>query len=200
MFSPVECYEGPTVADDENMTTSWFMRPRTLLGVLIAVLVVLYLVGLSNKKRHTASKSVSAAKPSGDGAAVPPAAERLAKLPVVSVTIAGKHFQLWLATTPAEKASGLMFVKHLAADQGMIFLFHHTAPKTFWMKNTPLPLDAIFLNGSKIVRMYTMKPMNSKRLYPSVQPVTAAIELNGGTCAKLGLKPGDHIVLPVSAN
>ena len=182
--------------------SDWIKRPRVVVGIVIGALVVFYLIGLSKKK--PASKSMTAPVPTAIPTAPPaPSAaqtqSRLKQLPVVNVMIGGRKFKLWLATTTAEQTAGLMHVTDLPSDRGMIFLFHHAAPKTFWMKNTPLPLDVIFLHGSTVVRMYNMKPMNSHQLYPSVQPVTAAIELCSGTCAELGLKPGDQIHLPVSA-
>lgn len=182
--------------------SDWIKRPRVLLGIIIGALVVFYLVGSSLKKPSSKSTTAPAPTAAPTTPQTPSAAQtqsRLKQLPVVNVMIGGQKFKLWLATTTAEQTAGLMHVAHLPSDRGMIFLFHHTAPKTFWMKNTPLPLDVIFLHGSTVVRMYTMKPMNSHQLYPSVQPVTAGIELCAGTCAKLGLKPGDQIHLPVSA-
>ena len=182
--------------------SDWIKRPRVLLGIIIGVVVVLYLIGLSKKKPVSKSTTAPALASAPSSPRTPSAAQtqsRLKELPVVNVMIGGQQFKLWLATTTAEQTAGLMHVTYLPSDRGMIFLFHHTAPKTFWMKNTPLPLDVIFLHGSTVVRLYTMKPMNSHQLYPSVQPVTAGIELCGGTCAKLGLKPGDQIHLPVSA-
>ena len=183
--------------------SDWIKRPRVLLGIIIAAVVVFYLIGVSKHKpaaKHTAASPPVAVHPAFTAPSAVQTRNRLKQLPVVNVMIGGRKFKLWLATTAAEQTSGLMDVTHLARDRGMLFLFHHDVPKTFWMKNTPLPLDVIFLHGSTVVRMYTMKPMNSRLLYPSVQPVTAGIELRGGTCAKLGLKPGDQIHLPVSAN
>ncbi len=181
--------------------TSWLLRPRIVIGLLIFAVIVLFLVGYNAKQVKQREMATSASNHAGKTIAPERKTIRnaLSTLPVISVSIAGHPFKLWLANTTAEETAGLMHVHDLAADRGMVFLFRKAKPEAFWMKNTPLPLDLIFLNRSTVVRIYTMKPMNSKLLYPSKQAVTAAIELNAGTCAKLGLKSGDRIKLPVSA-
>lgn len=181
---------------------NWFLRPRVFFGLLIFAVIVVFLIGYHNnqmkQQRKMAESSIGQS-----GRSIHPAKSLthnvLSSLPVVKVSIAGHIFKLWLASTTVEKEAGLMHVKKLAADRGMMFIFHTPQPKTFWMKNTPIPLDLIFLYASKVKRIYTMTPMQTKVLYPSKQPVTAAIELSAGTCAKLGLRPGDRIKLPVSA-
>lgn len=183
-------------------TANWYLRPRVLIGMLLFVIIFLYLVGWHNhamKQKKGTAKATSKQAGSTGKPAKKPRRNVLGALPVVKVEIAGHPFKLWLASTLAEKKAGLMQVNHLASDRGMLFLFHTAKPETFWMKNTPIPLDLVFLDGATVGRIYTMKPMNSKLLYSSKQPVTAAIELQAGICAKLGLKPGDQIKLPVSA-
>ena len=182
--------------------TNWLLRPRVFLGLLIFAVIVVFLVGYHNHQMKQQRKMATSSVGRSRGTSYPAKSVNhnvLSALPVIKVSIAGHTFKLWLASTAAEKDAGLMHVKKLAADRGMIFLFHTPKPKTFWMKNTPVPLDLIFLYATKVKRIYTMKPMQTKVLYPSKQPVTAAIELKAGTCAKLGLKPGDRIKLPVSA-
>src|SRR2546426_5963284 len=56
-------------------------------------------------------------------------------------------FQVEIADTPAKRELGLQYRRELAADQGMIFLFPKESDQTFWMKNTPIPLDMIFINS-----------------------------------------------------
>ncbi len=185
-----------------NELTNWFLRPRVFLGMLIFAFIVVFLVGYHNNQIKQQHKMAASGTGRSAGAGYPakrPTHNVLSHLPVIKVAIAGQIFKLWLASTTAEKEAGLMHVSQLAADRGMIFLFHTPKPETFWMKNTPIPLDLVFLNATKVARIYTMKPLQTKVLYPSKEPVTAAIELKAGTCAKLGLKPGDQIKLPVSA-
>ncbi len=184
---------------------SWLLKPRNLVGLLITVLIVLYLIGVGRNKLQKGGAPATAGSSTATVGAHPSARHVLSQnnlrtLPVIQTLIASKPFKLWLASSKAQQEAGLMHVSFLPADRGMLFTFQPSAKKAFWMKNTPLPLDVIFLASNKVVRIYTMAPMNDTRIYSSGVPVNAAIELNAGTCAKLGLKPGDIITLPVGAS
>jgi uncharacterized protein len=121
----------------------------------------------------------------------------LLNLPQEKVKLGTKVFVLWIASTPEQQEQGLMFVHSMAADHGMIFVFSQVAPQTFWMKNTLIPLDLIFLGpDGTIVRHYTMPPDGGKQLYSSDVPVQYAIEINAGCFAALHLNDGQHIDLP----
>lgn len=98
------------------------------------------------------------------------------------------------AETPAEQAKGLMFRRELGPDQGMIFPFKTVRLASFWMKNTPLPLDIIFIRADGTIANiaanttpYSLDPV------PSDGPVTAVLEIAGGRAAALGLAPGDMV-------
>lgn len=104
-------------------------------------------------------------------------------------------FVVELALTPRQRAQGLMFRKEMAADAGMLFLFEREAPRSFWMKNTYLPLDILFLDASgRIVSIARDTTPLSEAPIPSELPAAAVLELNAGTAALLGLSPGDRIV------
>ncbi len=70
---------------------------------------------------------------------------------VAIATKAGREvvFQVEIADTPAKRAMGLQYRHELASDRGMIFLFAAESPQTFWMKNTPIPLDMVFINRER---------------------------------------------------
>ena len=100
-------------------------------------------------------------------------------------------FRVELANTPAERARGLMYREQLGADDGMLFLFDRTQRQSFWMKNTLIPLDMIFIDaGGTIVGIVE----NAEPLTMTSRSVDAAskyvLELNGGTCRKLGIREG----------
>ncbi len=85
----------------------------------------------------------------------------------------------------------------MAADRGMLFEFDRDAPTAFWMKNTYIPLDIIFIARSGMVTRIAAnaEPLN-ERVIPSGGPCAAVLELNGGTAAAIGLKVGDKVRHP----
>ena len=111
------------------------------------------------------------------------------------VTRTGVHaFSVELATNAAERAVGLMNRKELPEGRGMLFDFHDDQPVQFWMHNTYIPLDMIFIAGDgRVVRVAeNAKPM-SDDLIPSGRPVRAVLEVIGGTASKFGIAPGDRV-------
>lgn len=84
-----------------------------------------------------------------------------------------------------------MFVKSLADDRGMIFPYEPPQEVSFWMKNTLIPLDIIFIGvGGKIVRITRAEAMDLTPL-PSGAPVIGVLEIRAGRAAELGIKEGD---------
>jgi uncharacterized protein len=112
-----------------------------------------------------------------------------------------QKFAIELALTPAQQAQGLMYRKKLAPDAGMLFDFVNTAGRAFWMKNTLIPLDMLFIaaNG-RIADIHERAVPLSEAIIPSRAPVRAVLELNGGTVARLGIKIGDVVHDPIFGN
>jgi hypothetical protein len=105
-------------------------------------------------------------------------------------------FQVEIADTPQKLQQGLMFRQEMALDHGMIFLFSDIQPRSFWMKNTYLPLDVIFIGAeNKIVHIGEGKPLSEAGI-PSYAPAKAAIELNQGTATRMGIRIGDIVHFP----
>lgn len=119
-------------------------------------------------------------------------------LPQIHVIIAGKPFILAIAATQHQQETGLMFIHSLPQNRGMIFVFPKPCKPVFWMKNTYIPLDLIYLNASGIITQhYTMAANgNSHLLYPSMHLILYAIELNAGIYQKLGLKIHERVTFP----
>lgn len=114
------------------------------------------------------------------------------------VCIKDNYFYVELAETPSEKARGLMFRKHLDLDKGMLFVFRREGIYPFWMKNTLIPLDIIWINKDKEVVFISKNtpPCRSKDC-PPINPGKKAmyvLELNGGIADKIGLVVGDRVV------
>jgi uncharacterized protein len=103
-------------------------------------------------------------------------------------------FNVELATTPDQMEVGLMFRQNLAPDAGMLFVYPSEQQVAFWMKNTVIPLDMLFIAGDgKIRRIVERTIPLSTAVIPSVDEVRAVLEVNGGTAARLGIKPGDVV-------
>jgi uncharacterized protein len=131
------------------------------------------------------------------GSAGPLSAVDLQPLEIVSKT--GVHtFAVEMALTPEEQAKGLMFRRELPEGQGMLFDFQHEQPATFWMKNTYVPLDMIFIRADgTILRIAENTVPLSEALVPSGGPVRAVLEVVAGTARRLGIAPGDRVAHPI---
>jgi len=110
-------------------------------------------------------------------------------------------FEIDLALTDAERTRGLMFRDKLGPYEGMLFDFYQEAPVSFWMKNTLIPLDMVFIAGDGTVRHIhaNAKPLSTDAI-PSAYPVRAVLEINGGSARLLGIKPGDKVKHPIFGN
>jgi uncharacterized membrane protein (UPF0127 family) len=116
-------------------------------------------------------------------------------------TSGGKRdFTIEIALTPAQQAQGLMFRREMPADAGMLFVFPESREQTFWMKNTYLPLDMVFIepDGTILSIAERTVPLTETPV-ASHGNAKAVLELNGGTAARLGLKPGDKVSSPALA-
>jgi uncharacterized membrane protein (UPF0127 family) len=113
-------------------------------------------------------------------------------------TASGVHaFQVEIAASEAARESGLMRRRFMPADRGMLFEFDREAPVSFWMKNTYIPLDMIFIaRDGSVTRVAADAEPLSEAIIPSGGPCVAVLELNGGTAARIGLKVGDKVRHP----
>lgn len=119
--------------------------------------------------------------------------------PLTIVTKAGpKRFDVEVMRDDAGRARGLMFRRHMAPDHGMLFDFERSEPVTMWMKNTYLPLDMLFIRKDGTVsRIAADTEPLSTAIIASGGPVSAVLELNAGTAAKLGIQAGDRVEHPL---
>ena len=131
-------------------------------------------------------------------ALVPAAGVRADGAGVVTIRSAdGSHpFTVEIVDTPASREHGLMGRRMLPANRGMLFDFVVTEPVYFWMKDTPLPLDMIFIRRDLTIgRIEHSATPFSERVIPSGGPVRYVLEVPGGTARRLGIAAGDRIVL-----
>jgi uncharacterized membrane protein (UPF0127 family) len=123
----------------------------------------------------------------------------LASFPQSRLTIrsrAGVHeFQIWTASTQQQQMQGLMFVRDLPAERGMLFVEERPRVATMWMKNTYIPLDMLFIDTrGKVVRIIPMTKPFSLDILSSLTPVKAVLELRGGEAARRNIRVGDLVV------
>jgi len=106
-----------------------------------------------------------------------------------------QRIDIEIADDDAQRQTGLMFRDKMNMDEGMLFIFDAEEPQAFWMHNTVLPLDILYVNANmeivSIVR--NARPYDDKSL-PSVKPAQYVVEVNAGYCDKFGVKEGDKIV------
>jgi len=122
--------------------------------------------------------------------------------PVVITTTAGRQhsFVVELALTAAEQSQGLMYRDEMADDKGMLFPYRRPDYLSFWMRNTRIPLDIIFVTSSgRIANIITADPMTDTPRRSKGRAI-AVLELRGGLAAELGIAPGDRVTHPLIGN
>lgn len=111
----------------------------------------------------------------------------------MATTIGERHYRLELATTPKAREHGLMERDSIGACDGMAFFFPVVAVQKFWMKNTRIPLDMLFIDANgKIVSIVTAKPHSLTPQGPDI-PVSTVIEIDGGRAERDGVSVGDRV-------
>lgn len=106
-------------------------------------------------------------------------------------------FHVWIADDDERRARGLMFIKHLDADAGMLFIYPRMQPISMWMKNTHVPLDMLFVRADGRVEhiVANTKPLSLDTI-ESQAPVLAVVELAAGSAARLKIRPGAQVIHP----
>lgn len=110
-------------------------------------------------------------------------------------------FEVEMATEGADQARGLMNRASLNNDSGMLFLFRDENQRTFWMKNTLIPLDMIFISHDGTIQHihHNAKPQDETRI-TSEGEAMAVLEINGGLSGTLNIKEGDKVLHPAFRN
>lgn len=157
--------------------------------------LLLLTLALSGVSACSAQQPLSQSTPSQTAKAALHPVSGLAVIPL-TVSSGGKahRFQVEVAATPAQQEQGLMFRREMGANEGMIFPHEFPRVASFWMKNTVLPLDIIFIGPDKrIINVAANTTPFSLDPVPSAGPTSAVLELNAGRSAQLGLKTGDLV-------
>jgi len=127
-----------------------------------------------------------------------PAVHAVSGLPIVPVTITSgsrkQMFRTEVARTGPQQAKGLMFRTELGDDEAMIFLRDPPDRAAFWMRNTVIPLDIVFIGlDHRIMNIAENAVPYDETPLPAAGVTLAVFEINGGLAAKLGIKPGDRV-------
>jgi uncharacterized membrane protein (UPF0127 family) len=169
------------------------LRPRGFaLRILLALVAVFASVAM-------AAAPPACAQAMGSGLRSPAAEPNrgLAIVPVTLETAKGpKTYRVEIARTAAEQATGMMYRTEVPAGTGMLFPMAPSRPAAFWMRNTWVPLDIIFIGADSRVRNIEANAVPlSEALRASNGPVAAVLELAGGEAARIGLMPGDRVLV-----
>lgn len=114
----------------------------------------------------------------------------------VAMKVGSETFRLEIADTPRKQQLGLMHRKSMPADRGMLFVFEDERERSFWMKNTHIPLDIVYADvDGKVVSVKPMQPMDESPV-PSDGAAKYAVEINQGAAKRAGVKAGDVLVIP----
>lgn len=115
---------------------------------------------------------------------------------ITEITINENKIKVEIADEPVEQQKGLMYRKELCEECGMIFIFEKEQTMQFWMKNTLIPLDMIFIAADgHIVDIQEAEPCEEDpcQLYTSKEPAQYVLELNKGYSAEKGIKIDDSV-------
>ena len=162
-------------------------------GLLIVGLMLVVAPAACVSLRKAPSDSVQALQPHEPFDAGK--AQRLSTSPLtIQSGSQSHHFMVEVADTEKQREIGLMHRDSLASDHGMIFDFHAEQPVQFWMRNTFIPLDMLFIRstGEIVFIAHNATPHSDAPVGPA-QPVQAVLELAGGTAEQLGVKAGDTV-------
>lgn len=178
--------------------------------LLVSIVMILPVLGCDDRSAPATAAMAqiieSPPPPPADSTSQPAATQPSTKgtdkdeavLDTTIMMVKDRLFTLEVADDDAEQEQGLMFRTSMGKDNGMIFVFPDEAPRGFWMKNTLIPLDIVYVaaNG-RVLNILQMKPRDES-VYPSAGPAMYAIEFNVGTAERINLKAGDMLDIPAS--
>jgi len=159
----------------------WLKAPALCLGAILAVMALL--------------------RPAWSGPAEgQPMILPVDPAPLVAVTSRGERpFTIEIADDSGKRQAGLMFRQEMADDHGMLFVFEAIQPVGFWMRNTPMPLDLIFIGQDGRIKAIRQGEPFSEAVISPDEPVRFVLELKSGTAEKNGIADGDLIRHPAIA-
>jgi uncharacterized membrane protein (UPF0127 family) len=123
------------------------------------------------------------------------ASEKPQQLEERIVSVAGVKVKAMIADEHEERMKGLMFVKNMPASNGMLFVWPDANERSFWMRNTYIPLDLLYVNEGKVISIIENAKPHDERQLASEGAVDMVLEVNAGWVRQHGIKPGDTLSL-----
>ena len=155
-------------------------------------MIILFAAALAACQPGASSDGVS-----GNVSGLSEAGLELTPLTVTKANGETHRFSVEIARTPEQQERGMMFRESMGEDEGMIFPYANADFRSFWMKNTLIPLDIIYVKPDKtIANIAAMTQPMSLDFHYSTEPVNLVLELKGGRAAELGIQPGDKVEWP----
>lgn len=159
------------------------------------LLTALFLVSLLNAPLEAVSQTIPVKPPSN-----PDRVFQLSELKTATIRYGGRSMKVWVMDTPSKRNEGMMFLrdKDVKIEQGMLFVFPDEQPRSFWMRNTFIPLDIAYMNAAgRVLNVEAMKPHNDDGV-PSKGPSKFVLEMKRGAFKKFGIKAGTVFKIPSS--
>lgn len=118
-----------------------------------------------------------------------------------AIKVGPRTVQMQVALHPAEQQTGLMFRQAMGAEEGMVFVFDQPQQMSFWMRNTPLPLDIGYFDTEGVLKeVYPLYPHDERSVASRARNLQFALEMNQGWYRSAGVKPGDRLDLKALAD
>jgi len=173
--------------EDQKKSVS---RSRRL-TVIDLVIILAIVTGLTLFYRYSADRAVSLSAPETT-------VTKLKQGKVIFFDSENKknlEILVEIAENDYQQAKGLMFREDIPENQGMLFTYEEDLQRYFWMKNTTVPLDIIFVDATlKIIKIHKNTQPNSDQLYPSEKPAKFVVEVRSGFTDRYGIETGNQIL------
>ncbi len=175
------------------------MKKNILITISLALLLCVSMVVLIDKGNAEKSNNIIKIPPKIEGITLveEEKAQSLTSEPLTILSANGKkhNYLVEVARTPEEQRIGMMFRKYIDENTGMLFLFEKASKRNFWMKNTLIPLDIVFIRKDGIINhIHPMAETESLKPISSNGEVIAVLEIAGGEAEILGINVGDRVL------
>jgi uncharacterized membrane protein (UPF0127 family) len=188
----------PVMTDKKNIkkkNKAIHSRKISFSRLILIIFAVIIAAAFLFFSLYSPKKSKPTKRPSSTGSITAPSFRKDGSLTILrSQNSIPVNIDIEIADEEHERMQGLMYRYSMAENNGMLFIFPKEEPRSFWMKNTYISLDIIYINSSKkIVSIQKYTQPQTTYSIPSEKPASYVLEVNAGFTDKYGIKPGDKI-------